>query len=87
MKGIDQIRLGSWYQTTRRQRLNVRSLDYLDLENHSKLATLRRAYILECKRHHLENDGEEDAGAFNMDDYVESGLGGMREQSKRKGRR
>jgi len=78
--------MGSWYQTTRRQRVNGRSSDYLDLVNHSKLTTLTRAYIHEYERHQLEDDNEEDS-AFNIDDYVESGLDGtMREQSRRRKR-
>ena len=64
--------MGSWYQMTRRQRVKGRSSDFLDLVNHSKFVTLTRAYILEYERHHLEEDDEEDASAFNIDDYVES---------------
>ncbi len=47
-----------------------RSSDFLDLVNHSKLTTLTRAYILEYERYHLEEDEEEDASAFIIDDYV-----------------
>ena len=43
--------MGSWYQTTRRQKVNGRSSDYRDLVNHSKLKKLTKAYILEYKRH------------------------------------
>ena len=82
--------MGSWYQTTRRQRVKGRSSDYLDLVNHSKLKTLTSAYILEYERHHLEDDGdEEDANAFNVDDYMESNdrMGDQSRRRKRGGKR
>jgi len=58
--------MGSWYQTTRRQRVKGRSSDYRDLVNHSKLKKLTKAYINEYKRHREEakagaNDGADES--------------------------
>ncbi|KAL7548250.1 hypothetical protein ACHAWF_011541 [Thalassiosira exigua] len=52
--------MGSWYQTTRRQRVKGRSSDFRDLLEHSKLRKLTKAYIYEYKKHaeEVENRGE-----------------------------
>jgi len=55
--------MGSWYQTTRRLKVNGRSSDYRDLVNHSKLKKLTKAYILEYKRH--VDEAEELQGDVN----------------------
>eukprot|EP00571_Detonula_confervacea_P004086 CAMPEP_0172330476 /NCGR_PEP_ID=MMETSP1058-20130122/61423_1 /TAXON_ID=83371 /ORGANISM="Detonula confervacea, Strain CCMP 353" /LENGTH=1301 /DNA_ID=CAMNT_0013047691 /DNA_START=56 /DNA_END=3961 /DNA_ORIENTATION=- len=66
--------MGSWYQTTRRQRVKGRSSDYRDLVNHSKLKKLTKAYIHEYKRHEEEVERRMEDGGDES--HVSGGGGG-----------
>ena len=74
--------MGSWYQTTRRQKVNGRSSDYRDLINHSKLKKLTKAYIMEYKRH-LEEEEEEEIVVEEENDEPFSSSGGMKKRKKK----
>ena len=52
--------MGSWYQTTRRQRVKGRSSDFRDLVRHSKLKKLTKAYVKEYTA--VNTSGEYDVG-------------------------
>jgi len=73
--------MGSWYQTTRRQRVKGRSSDFRDLVYHSKLRKLTKAYIHEYKK----NSEEAASNANGNGDQLSVGGDTIKRRRRHKG--
>ena len=65
VRSLGDTPMGSWYQTTRRQRVRGRSSDFYDLVYHSKLRKLTKAYVHEharCAEEARRGEADPDGG-------------------------